>query len=35
MTFTIHLTWNYLVYPLAGVGVLAILFIIWACRQSW
>lgn len=35
MDIAFHLTWNYLIYPLATIGVLAILVVIWACRQSW
>ena len=35
MTVTLHLTWNYLLYPLAAIGALTIVFILWACRQSW
>lgn len=35
MTFTIHLTWNYLLYPLAAIGVITILLVLWASRQSW
>jgi hypothetical protein len=35
MDIVFHLTWNYLLYPLAAIGVLAIIVTIWLCKQSW
>lgn len=34
MNIAFHLTWNYLLYPLAAIGVVAIIVFIWACWQS-